>query len=186
MSAAPPAAPQAPPRPALRLQTPPARLPPPLTRVCAAAPASRQYKETALQKAAYRGHAPCVEALLKAGADARLKDEVRDGAEGRGGRRKGVWGARGEGGLGGGGALRRRRAAPPRRPQPPPSPSAAAASTSAPSPRFPVGRMATRRWTTPSRRGTRRSSRSWRTPPPLQRRSARVRIGIVSKRRQQA
>ena len=40
---------------------------------------------TALHGAAGNGHAPCVEALLKAGADARLKDKVRDGAEGRGG-----------------------------------------------------------------------------------------------------
>jgi len=60
--------------------------------VCAAAPASRQYKQTALHHAAYNGHAPCVEALLKAGADARVKDEVSDGAEGRGGRLKGAWG----------------------------------------------------------------------------------------------
>ena len=166
VSAALPADPHPPPPLALRLQAPPARPPPPLTRVCAAAPASRQYGNTALHLAAYWGRAPCVEALLKAGADARLKTKVRDGAEGRGGRRKGAWG---------GGALRRRRAAPPRRPQPPPSPSAAAATTFTPSPRFPVGRMATRRWTTPRRRGTRRSSRSWRTPPPSQRRSARVR-----------
>ena len=102
VSAAPPAAPPQPAPPlALRLQAPPARPPPPLTRVRAAAPASRQYKGTALRTAARNGHAPCVEALLKAGADARLKDEVRDGAEGRGGRRKG---ARGDGrgwGLGG-------------------------------------------------------------------------------------
>ena len=34
-------------------------------------------KRTALHKAAYCGHTPCVEALLKAGADASLKD--RDG-----------------------------------------------------------------------------------------------------------
>ena len=58
-------------------------------------------KSTALHKAARNGHAPCVEALLKAGADARLKDKVSDGAEGRGGMCKGAWG-RGVGmGLGG-------------------------------------------------------------------------------------
>ena len=102
VSAAPPAAPQrASPPLALRLQTPPARPPPPLTRVCAAAAASRQTKRTALHNAAYSGEAPCVEALLKAGADARLKDKVSDGAEGRGGRRKRGLG-RGAGyGLGG-------------------------------------------------------------------------------------
>ena len=92
VSAAPPAAPHCPPPLALRLQAPPARPPPPLTRVRAAAPASRQRKMTALHKAACNGHAPCVEALLKAGADARVKDEVSDGAEGRGGRLKGAWG----------------------------------------------------------------------------------------------
>jgi len=54
--------------------------------VCAAAAASRQDKWTALHLAAHYGHAPCVEALLKAGADARLKDEVREGAEGSGGK----------------------------------------------------------------------------------------------------
>ena len=131
VSAAPPAAPpSSPPSLALRLQTPPARPPPPLTRVCAAAPASRQYKGTALRKAACNGHAPCVEALLKAGADARLKNKVRDGAEGRGGRRKGAWGARGGGGAWGEGpcagtapplrAAHSPRPHPPRRPPPPP------------------------------------------------------------------
>ena len=107
---------------------PPAR--PPLTRVCGAAAASRQYHRTALHWAAYGGHAPCVASLLKAGADASLKDEVSDGAEGRGGEAWGV-GARGGGG-GGGGALRRRRAASPPPPSLPPSPPGAAASTSAP------------------------------------------------------
>ena len=106
---------------------PPAR--PPLTRVCGAAAASRQHKWTALHEAAHKSHAPCVESLLKAGADASLRNEVSDGAEGQGGRRGGV-GARGWG-WGGGGALRRRRAASPRRPQPPPAPPGAAASTSA-------------------------------------------------------
>ena len=78
-----PAAPQAPPPLTVRLQTPPARLPPPLTppRVCPAA-ASPQTKKTALHLAAYVGHAPCVEVLLEAGADASLKDEVSDGTEG--------------------------------------------------------------------------------------------------------
>jgi len=110
VSAAPPAASPSPPAPlALRLQTPPARPPPPLTCVCAAAPASRQEKRTALHlaalhRAAFDGHAPCVEALLKAGADARLKDTVSDGAEGRGGRRKGAWGRGAREGLGGSGS----------------------------------------------------------------------------------
>ena len=91
VSATPPAAPpSSPPSLALRLQTPPARLPPPLTHVCAAAPASRQDKWTALHLAAKNGHAPCVEALLKAGADASLEDEVSHGAEGRRGRHTGV------------------------------------------------------------------------------------------------
>ena len=54
---------------------------PPLTRVCAAAAASRQIKNTALHWAATRRHAPCVESLLKAGADASIEDKVRDGAE---------------------------------------------------------------------------------------------------------
>ena len=49
--------------------------------MCAAAPAPRQDKWTALHWAAYAGHAPCVEALLKAGADARLKGKVSDGAK---------------------------------------------------------------------------------------------------------
>ena len=135
---------------------PPAR--PPLTRVCGAAAASRQHKWTALHEAAHKSHAPCVESLLKAGADASLEDEVSDGAEGQGGRRGGV-GARGWG-WGGGGALRRRRAASPRRPQPPPSAPGAGASTSAPPPRR---SEAARRRTAPWRRGTRRSSSSWRT-----------------------
>ena len=65
--------------------------PPPLTRVCGAAAASRQMKRTALHWAAESGVVPCVELLLKAGADASLEDMVSDGAEGRG-----------EGGLGGG------------------------------------------------------------------------------------
>jgi len=100
--------------------------------VCGAAAASRQEKRTALHEAARYGHAPCVDSLLKAGADASLKDEVSDGAEGRGGRREGV-GARGQGGgCGGRGPVHRRRAAslrrpapgllPPGRPPPPPPP----------------------------------------------------------------
>ena len=92
----------------------------PLTRVCGAAAASRQSKYTALHFAAMMGEVPCVKSLLKAGADASLKDGVSDGAEGRGGGRSGV-GARGRGG-GGGGGLRRRRAASPRRPAPALSP----------------------------------------------------------------
>ena len=104
VSAAPAAAPASPLRPSpSRLQAPPAR-PPPLTRACAAAAASRQYGSTALHFAARNGSAPCVEALLKAGADARLKNWVRDGAEGRGGRRKGAWGRGAREGLGGSGS----------------------------------------------------------------------------------
>ena len=57
-----------------------ARLPPPLTRVCGAAAASRQNKNTALILTAYFGHAPCAESLLKAGGDASLEDKVSDGA----------------------------------------------------------------------------------------------------------
>ena len=85
---------------------------------------------TALHKAACNGHAPCVEALLKAGADARLKDKVSDGAEGRGGRRKGALkrgarvGFRGEGPCVGAApplrAAHSPRPLPPRRPPPPP------------------------------------------------------------------
>eukprot|EP00964_Phaeocystis_antarctica_P159288 scaffold130269_cov36-Phaeocystis_antarctica.AAC.1 len=52
-----------------------------------AAAASRQGGETALHCVAFNGHASCVESLLKAGADASLKDKVSGGAEGRGGRR---------------------------------------------------------------------------------------------------
>ena len=79
VSAAPPAAPQPAPPLALCLRH---HLPPPIVRVCAAAAASRQSQRTALHSAADNGHAPCVEALLKAGADARLKNDVSDGAEG--------------------------------------------------------------------------------------------------------
>ena len=93
------------------------RHPPPAaaahSRVWGGRPASRQLTRTALHLAADNGHAPCVESLLKARADASLKDYVSNGAEGRGGRRGGL----GRGlGLGGGGALRSRRAASPRRP----------------------------------------------------------------------
>ena len=42
--------------------------------------ASRQAEITALHRAAYSGQAPCVESLLKAGADASLEDKVSDGA----------------------------------------------------------------------------------------------------------
>ena len=123
VSAAPPARPPSPlgPSPsAFRHHLPACRRR--FIRVCAAAAASRQAKWTALHHAAYDGHAPCVEALLKAGADARLKDEVRDGAEGRGGRRKGAWGR-------GAGATEDVSAAPPAAPSSPlrPSPSALAA-----------------------------------------------------------
>ena len=75
---------------------------------------------TVLHDAALYGHASCVESLLKAGADASLKNEVSDGAEGRGGRRVGS--GRGTE-RGRGGALCRRCAASPRRPgcpRPPP------------------------------------------------------------------
>ena len=117
-------------------QAPATRHPPARRRspacVCGAAAASRQSKRTALHYAAYNGQTSCVESLLKAGADASLKDEVSDGAEGRGGRREGV-GARGQGGgCGGRGPVHRRRAAslrrpapgllPPGRPPPPPPP----------------------------------------------------------------
>ena len=68
----------------------------PLTRVCGAAAASRQSKNTALHFAAFNGHAPCFKSLLEAGADASLKDQVSNGAEGRGGRRGG-WVGRGAG-----------------------------------------------------------------------------------------
>jgi len=94
--------------------------PPPLTRACAcgAAAACQPDKTTALHNAAFHKHAPCVELLLKAGADASLKDDVSDGAEGRGGRRGG-FGARGGAGVGGGALLT--SAAPPlRAAQPPP------------------------------------------------------------------
>ena len=48
-------------------RAPPARPPPPLTRVsCRAAAASRQVKWTALHKAAGKGHAPWFKPLLKA------------------------------------------------------------------------------------------------------------------------
>ena len=155
-------------------QVPATRTPPATTahpRVCGAAAASRQGKLTALHYAADEGHAPCVESLLKAGADASLKDRVSDGAEGRAGGRRG-WSGRGWGGRGPAQAPRR-LSAPPR---PSPAPPGAAASTSAPPP--PRRRRARRRWASPRKSSTRRSitrrlSRSWRTPPPTsQRRSA--------------
>ena len=78
---------------------PPSRPPPSFTRVCGAAAASRQGKMAVLHEAALYGHACCVESLLKAGANASLKNEVSGGAEGRGGKRLGsgrgterVWG----------------------------------------------------------------------------------------------
>ena len=73
---------------------------------------------TVLHDAALYGHASCVESLLKAGADASLKNEVSDGAEGQGERRCGVGARRGAGV--GEGALCRRRAASPRRLSAPP------------------------------------------------------------------
>ena len=44
--------------------------------MCGAAAASRQIKRTALHWAAFYGYAPCIESLLKAGADTSLEDEV--------------------------------------------------------------------------------------------------------------
>ena len=88
VSATPPAAPQAPPRLARRLQTP--HLPACRRRSIACvwpAAAPPQQKRTALHLAASNGHAPCVEALLMMGADASLKDGVSLGTEGRGGGR---------------------------------------------------------------------------------------------------
>jgi len=141
-------------------------------RVCGGtAAASRQNKVTALHIAAYYGHAPCAESLIKAGADASLKDMVSDGTEGRGGRRGGGSGRRGRGGgLWGEGACSQapRRLSAPRSHRPLP-PGAAASTSSLPPPRR---RKARRRWTAPRGGSARRSSRSWRTPPPSQRRSA--------------
>jgi hypothetical protein len=101
--------------------SPPARPPAaahPRVCACGAAAASRQRKRTALHKAAFGGRAPCVESLLKAGADASLKNGVSDGAEGLGGRRGG-------GGPGPCSQAPRRLSAPP---SPPPlSPPRAAA-----------------------------------------------------------
>jgi len=153
-------------------QAPATRHPPARRRspacVCGAAAPPRQGKRTALHIAASRGHAPCAESLIKAGTDASLKGEVSDGAEGRGGRRGGGFGARGQGGGCGGrgpcSQASRRLSAPP---SPRPLPPGAAASTSAPPP--PRRRMATRRWTKPRTITARRSSSSWRT---LLRRSA--------------
>ena len=63
---------------------PAAATPVPLTHVCGAAAAFRQDKYTALHCAVFNGRAPCVESLLKAGADASLKTNVSDGVKGRG------------------------------------------------------------------------------------------------------
>jgi len=133
-------------------QAPATRHPPARRRspacVCGAAAASRQRKMTALHEAAHYGHAPCVESLLKAGADASLKNGVSDGAEGRGGRRGGV-GARGRARGGGEGPCSQapRRLSAPRSPRSRPLPPRAAASTSSlPPPRL---SMAGWRWTTP-------------------------------------
>ena len=62
----------------------PTHPPPPLTHLCGAAAAFRQDKYTALHCAVFNGRAPCVESLLKAGADASLKTNVSDGVKGRG------------------------------------------------------------------------------------------------------
>ena len=120
--------------------TPPAGPPPPRSSACVGPRAApRQINWTALHHAAAFGRADCVESLLKAGADASLKDDgadnVSDGAEGRGGRHCGV-GARAWGGGGGRGPEQapRRLSAPPsprpllpgRPPLPPPSPHPAA------------------------------------------------------------
>ena len=79
---------------------------------------------TVLHDAALYGHASCVESLLKAGADASLKNEVSDSAEGQGGRRVGS--GRGAGRGWGKGpcadAESPLRAASPRRPAPALSP----------------------------------------------------------------
>ena len=53
--------------------------PPPLAHGCGAAAAFRQDNYTALHWAVIAGRAPCVESLLKAGADASLKTNVSDG-----------------------------------------------------------------------------------------------------------
>jgi len=154
-----------------RLRHPPPALPPAAAhpRVCGAAAASRQNKRTALHCAAYWGHAPCAESLLKAGADASLKDTVSDGAKGRGGRRGG---GRGEGRGGGGRRGPITGVAPPlRAAHPQPSPPRGRPPPPPPLPP-PRRRVATRRWTAPRRGTTRRSSRSWRTPPPTSQRTA--------------
>ena len=76
-----PPGPSAPRRPPSDTTCPPAAAAHPPACVWPAA-ASPQTKKTALHLAAYVGHAPCVEVLLEAGADASLKDEVSDGTEG--------------------------------------------------------------------------------------------------------
>ena len=114
--------------------------------------ASRQTKSTALHMAAARNHAPCLESLLEAGADASLKDHVSDGAN------MAEWWGRGEGagwvcGCGegpcAGNAPPLRAARSPR----PLLPRRAAASTSTPLPSR--RRVASRRWTSPRSRTTR-------------------------------
>ena len=97
---------------------PPARPPPPLTRVCGAAAASRQGNMTALHCAVFNGRAPCVESLLKAGADASLADTVSYGAER--GLRSEAWGVGARSGAERGSGPAQRRVAFPRRLAPSP------------------------------------------------------------------
>ena len=146
---------------------PPSRPPPSFTRVCGAAAASRQGKMAVLHEAALYGHACCVESLLKAGANASLKNEVSGGAEGRGGKRLGS--GRGTERVWGRGLVQasRRLSAPPC-PRPLPS-SPGCLYPPLPPPPSPCRSGARRLWTSPSRKTTRRPSGSWRTPPPSHR-----------------
>ena len=111
---------------------PPARPPPPLTRVWGRR-VSAQGGSTALHYAASWGRTPCVGSLLKAGADSSLSDEVSDAAEGRGGRRGWVGGGgsgRGSS-LDGGPAQAPCRLSAPSSPRPRGPPPGVPASTSA-------------------------------------------------------
>ena len=92
-------------------------------RVCGPAAASWQDKWTALylatkSKSSGEGHAPCVELLLKAGADASLADTVSYGAE-RGPRSE-AWGVGARSGAERGSGPAQRRVAFPRRLAPSP------------------------------------------------------------------
>ena len=92
-------------------------------RVCGPAAASWQDKWTALylatkSKSSGEGHAPCVELLLKAGADASLADTVSYGAER--GLRSEAWGVGARSGAERGSGPAQRRVAFPRRLAPSP------------------------------------------------------------------